>query len=294
VERVNGAPERDGSDPRTSGPAPGGTGQAGVRRAGLVDEIIVVDGAGRTFGRGNTAVEALAATTLEVYEGEFFCLVGPSGCGKSTLLNLVAGFDRPDRGRVLVQGRPVTGPDPRRLLVFQDYGLLPWRSAIGNVELGLEIMGIPREERRSRARALLERVGLSVFEDKKPYELSGGMRQRVNIARSLAVDPDILLMDEPFGAVDALTRMGLQADLLELHRAGGKTVVLVTHDIEEAIYLGDRVAVMSERPGAIRAIVNVDLAWPRDRTSAEFTHLREVILEHFRLVPERRAPEYSI
>jgi len=291
---VRQAPERDGADQRTSRPAPSGAGQVGVRRTVLGDAIIVVDGAGRTFGRGNTSVEALSATTLEVYEGEFFCLVGPSGCGKSTLLNLIAGFDQPDTGRVLVHGRPVTGPDPRRLLVFQDYGLLPWRSAIGNVELGLEIAGIPREARRSRARALLERMGLGAFEEKKPHELSGGMRQRVNIARSLAVDPDILLMDEPFGAVDALTRMGLQADLLELHRAGGKTVVLVTHDIEEAIYLGDRVAVMSERPGAIRATVTVDLAWPRDRTSAEFTHLREVILEHFRLVPERCAPEYSI
>lgn len=294
MERVNVAPGRDGADRRPARPAPRGAGPGVARRAALGDETILVEGAGRTFGHGNTAVEALASTTLEVYEGEFFCLVGPSGCGKSTLLNLIAGFDRPDRGRVLVQGRPVTGPDPRRLLVFQDYGLLPWRSAIGNVELGLEIVGTPREERRSRARTLLERMGLRGFENKKPHELSGGMRQRVNIARSLAVDPDILLMDEPFGAVDALTRMGLQADLLELHRAGGKTVVLVTHDIEEAIYLGDRVAVMSERPGAIRATVTVDLSWPRDRTSAEFTHLREVILEHFRLVPERRAPEYSI
>ncbi|MHB0980275.1 MAG: ABC transporter ATP-binding protein [Thermoleophilia bacterium] len=267
---------------------------AAGRRAALGDEIIVVDGAGRTFGRGNAAVEALAATTLEVFEGEFFSLVGPSGCGKSTLLNLIAGFDRPDRGRVLVQGRPVTGPDPRRLLVFQDYGLFPWRSALGNVELGLEIAGVPLPERRIRARALLERMGLGDFEDKRPHELSGGMRQRVNIARSLAADPDILLMDEPFGAVDALTRMELQDDLLRLHRSGGKTVVLVTHDIEEAIYLGDRVAVMSERPGAIRATVPVGLAWPRDRTSAEFTHLREVILELFRLIPERRTPEYSI
>lgn len=294
MERVRESPERDGADQRPSRLAPNRAGKGTARRAALGDEIIVVDGAGRTFGRRNAAVEALAATTMDVYAGEFFCLVGPSGCGKSTLLNLIAGFDRPDRGRVLVQGRPVTGPDPRRLLVFQDYGLLPWRSAIGNVELGLEIAGTPREERRSRARALLERMGLRGFENKKPHELSGGMRQRVNIARSLAVDPDILLMDEPFGAVDALTRMGLQADLLELHRAGGKTVVFVTHDIEEAIYLGDRVAVMSERPGAIRATVAVDLSWPRDRTSAEFTHLREVILEHFRLVPERRAPEYSI
>lgn len=267
---------------------------AAGRRAALGDEIIVVAGAGRTFGRGNAAVEALATTTLEVFEGEFFSLVGPSGCGKSTLLNLIAGFDRPDRGRVLVQGRPVTGPDPRRLLVFQDYGLFPWRSALGNVELGLEIAGVPLGERRIRARGLLERMGLTEFEEKKPHELSGGMRQRVNIARSLAADPDILLMDEPFGAVDALTRMELQDDLLRLHRSGGKTVVLVTHDIEEAIYLGDRVAVMSERPGAIRATVPVGLAWPRDRTSAEFTHLREVILELFRLVPERRTPEYSI
>ncbi|MHB9148648.1 MAG: ABC transporter ATP-binding protein [Thermoleophilia bacterium] len=256
--------------------------------------MIAVEAAGRTYGRGSTAVEALAPTSLEIFEGEFFSLVGPSGCGKSTLLNLIAGFDRPDRGRVLVQGRPVTGPDPRRLLVFQDYGLLPWRSALGNVELGLEISGVPRAERRARARALLRRMGLGDSESRKPHELSGGMRQRVNIARSLAVDPDVLLMDEPFGAVDALTRMELQDDLLQLHRAGGKTVVLVTHDIEEAIYLGDRVAVMGERPGSVQAVVPVNLAWPRDRTSAEFTHLREVILGHFRLVPEHPTPEYSI
>ncbi|GAB4248084.1 MAG: ABC transporter ATP-binding protein [Thermoleophilia bacterium] len=264
------------------------------RRAGIGEVMIVVEDVARTYGRGRRAVPALAPTSFSVRAGELFCIVGPSGCGKSTLLNLIAGFDRPDQGRVLVGGEEVMRPDPRRVLVFQDHGLLPWRSALGNVELGLEVTGMPRRERRERARSLLARMGLAGFERTRPAELSGGMRQRVGIARALAVDPDVLLMDEPFGAVDALTRLRLQDELLALHRTGGKTVVLVTHDIEEAIYLGDQVAVMTERPGRVQAIIPVEISEPRDRASADLARLREVVLAEFRLLPERRTPEYTI
>lgn len=266
-------------------------------RASLLAEalpLISVEEAARTFGAGPRAIEALGPVSFEVRSGEFFCIVGPSGCGKSTLLDLVAGFERPDAGRVLVGGRPVLGPDPRRLLLFQEHALLPWRSARANVELGLELAGVPRADRRERARGLLHEMGLAGFENARPRELSGGMRQRVSIARALAVDPDVLLMDEPLGAVDALTRLRLQDELLTLQRRGGKTIVLVTHDIDEAVYLGDRVAVMSERPGRFKTVVGVELPEPRDRGSAELFHLRERILEEFRLVPARRPPEYAI
>jgi NitT/TauT family transport system ATP-binding protein len=256
--------------------------------------LIRVEEVTRTFGAGPRTVEALGPVSFEVRSGEFFCIVGPSGCGKSTLLDLVAGFARPDTGRVLVGGRPVLGPDPRRLLLFQEHALLPWRSARANVELGLELAGVSRVIRRERAADLLREMGLAGFENARPRELSGGMRQRVSIARALAVDPDVLLMDEPLGAVDALTRLRLQDELLALQRRAGKTIVLVTHDIDEAVYLGDRVAVMSERPGRFKTIVRAELPEPRDRGSAELFHLRERILEEFRLVPERQLPEYAI
>lgn len=256
--------------------------------------LIRVEGVSKAYGSDEERVSALADTSLEVQPGELFAIVGPSGCGKSTLLDLIAGFALPDEGRVLVHGEEVTGPDSHRVLIFQDHGLLPWRSALANVELGLEVQGVPPADRRERAGEWLRLMGLKGFEGKKAHELSGGMRQRVNIARALAVDPEVLLMDEPFGAVDALTRLRLQDELLSLRRKGEKTIVLVTHDIEEALYLGDRVAVMTERPGRLSVVVGVELTEPRNRTAAEFMRLRERIMEEFRLLPDRPAPEYSI
>ncbi|MGY1745417.1 ABC transporter ATP-binding protein [Blastococcus sp. SYSU D00695] len=222
---------------------------------------IRLEGVGRTFpARGGGApFTALEDVSLDVRPGEFVSLVGPSGCGKSTLLDLVGGFTRPTSGSVLVGGRPVTGPGLDRGLVFQQYALLPWRTALGNVELGLEAGELSRRERRAVAREHLELVGLAGFEDRYPHQLSGGMRQRVAIARSLAFDPEVLLMDEPFAALDAQTRETLQGELLRIWDRTGKTVVFITHGIDEAVLLGQRVAVMSARPGRVRAVLDVPL-----------------------------------
>ncbi|MEV4392609.1 ABC transporter ATP-binding protein [Nonomuraea sp. NPDC049607] len=201
---------------------------------------------------------ALSGIDLDVREGEFLTLVGPSGCGKSTLLDLVAGLTAPTTGEIVVNGAPVTGPGLDRGIVFQQYALFPWRTALANVAFGLEAKGVPRAERTERARRHLELVGLSGFEDRYPHELSGGMRQRVAIARSLAFDPDVLLMDEPFAALDAQTRESLQEELLRIWQHTRKTVVFITHGIDEAVYLGQRVAVMTSRPGRIKEIIEVE------------------------------------
>ena len=228
-----------------------------------------------------TRFTALDSIGLEIAAGEFIVLVGPSGCGKSTLLDLLGGLTRPTAGRILLDGRPVTGPGLDRGIVFQQYALLPWRAAQGNVEFGLEATGVPRRQRSARAREFLELVGLSGFEDRHPHELSGGMRQRVAIARSLAYDPDVLLMDEPFAALDAQTRESLQDELLRIWQRTGKTVVFITHGIEEAVYLGQRVAVMTSRPGRIKQIVPVALgsrtATDDLRSSPEFARHRHEI-----------------
>ncbi|MFJ6480518.1 MULTISPECIES: ABC transporter ATP-binding protein [unclassified Streptomyces] len=200
---------------------------------------------------------ALDGIDLEIEAGEFVVVVGPSGCGKSTLLDLLGGLTRPSSGRILLDGKPITGPGLDRGIVFQQYALLPWRTALGNVEFGLEATGVPRRKRAARAREFLDLVGLTGFEDRHPHELSGGMRQRVAIARSLAYDPDVLLMDEPFAALDAQTRESLQDELRRIWQRTGKTVVFITHGIEEAVYLGQKVAVMTSRPGRVKEIVPV-------------------------------------
>ncbi|MET9391257.1 ABC transporter ATP-binding protein [Streptomyces sp. NPDC006624] len=233
-------------------------------------------GAGRT-----TRFTALDGIDLEIAAGEFTVLVGPSGCGKSTLLELLGGLARPTAGRILLDGVPVTGPGLDRGIVFQQYALLPWRTAQGNVEFGLEATGVPRRQRAAQAREFLDLVGLTGFEDRHPHELSGGMRQRVAIARSLAYDPDVLLMDEPFAALDAQTRESLQDELLRIWQRTGKTVVFITHGIDEAVRLGQRVAVMTSRPGRIKQIVPVALgagtAADDPRSSPEFARHRHEI-----------------
>ncbi|MEV0582552.1 ABC transporter ATP-binding protein [Nonomuraea sp. NPDC050310] len=221
---------------------------------------ISIRGVGKTFpirdsDRPFTAVEGI---DLDIREGEFLTLVGPSGCGKSTLLDLIAGLAEPTAGQILIDGIPITGPGLDRGIVFQQYALFPWRTARGNVEFGLEAKAVPKKERAELARRYLDLVGLTGFEDRYPHELSGGMRQRVAIARSLAFDPDVLLMDEPFAALDAQTRETLQEELLRIWEKTGKTVVFITHGIDEAVYLGQRVAVMSARPGRIREIIEVE------------------------------------
>ncbi|MET9001483.1 ABC transporter ATP-binding protein [Amycolatopsis sp. NPDC004169] len=213
----------------------------------------------KTFG----ALTALDDVSLDIADGTFISLVGPSGSGKSTLLDLLGGLTTPTSGEVLIDGEPVRGPGLDRGVVFQQYALFPWRTAQANVEFGLEGGPLGKRQRAERAREHLALVGLSGFEDRYPHELSGGMKQRVAIARSLAYDPAVLLMDEPFAALDAQTREQLQEELLRIWRRTGKTIVFITHGIDEAVYLGQRVAVLTSRPGRLKAVVDVDLG---DRT----------------------------
>ena len=226
---------------------------------------------------------ALDRVTLSVERGEFICLLGPSGCGKSTLLNVLAGFEKLESGSVKIDGEEVAGPSPKRITIFQNYGLLPWRTVQKNVELGLESLGLSKEERAARAKKYIDLVGLTGFEKRHPLQLSGGQQQRVSIARGLAVDPEIIFMDEPFGALDAITRMKLQDDILNISREEKKTVIFVTHDIEEAVFLADRIVVMMADPGRIKSIVKVPLSDQRDRTGEQFLHVRDKIFELFNL-----------
>ncbi|GAA0678745.1 ABC transporter ATP-binding protein [Kitasatospora atroaurantiaca] len=236
---------------------------------------------GRSGVRQRAEFVAVDGVDLDVAAGEFVVLVGPSGCGKSTLLDLLGGLTTPTSGQILLNGEPVTGPGLDRSIVFQQYALLPWRTAQGNVEFGLEATGVPRRQRAARAREYLDLVGLTGFEDRHPHELSGGMKQRVAIARSLAYDPNVLLMDEPFAALDAQTRESLQDELLRIWERTGKTVVFITHGIEEAVYLGRRVAVLTSRPGRVKEVVPIDLgersAAQDLRSSPEFARYRHEI-----------------
>ena len=217
---------------------------------------IVIDKVHHTYRPAHgRAVPALSDVSLEVHAREFLALLGPSGCGKSTLLYLVGGFLPTEAGRILVEGNPVSAPGPDRGIVFQHFALFPWKTVRGNILYGLERQALPRAEREQRAQAFIDLVGLNGFEDSYPSQLSGGMKQRTAIARTLAFDPSILLMDEPFGALDAQTRSLMQTELLNIWKRKPKTVIFVTHDVQEAVYLADRIAVMSARPGRIKAIV---------------------------------------
>ena len=226
-------------------------------------------------------VQALQNFSLTIEPGTFCCIVGPSGCGKSTLLRIIDGLQKPDEGQVLVNGTAIEKPTLDIGFVFQRYNLLPWRTVLANVEFGLENLGVPKERRREVAEHWMRIVGLEGFENHYPAQLSGGMQQRVGLIRALAIDPKILLMDEPFGAVDDLTRMKLQEELLNLWERDNKTVVFVTHDIEEALYLADRVIVMSARPGRISDVFDVELPRPRNpeiRSTPEFAQLKGEVL----------------
>jgi taurine transport system ATP-binding protein len=226
------------------------------------EQRVVITGAGKTYDTASGQTVALAPTDLVIEPGEFVSIVGPSGCGKTTLLQLLAGFLEPTTGTVEVGGAVVTGPSAERGVVFQAPTLYPWLTVRGNVEFGPTVRGVSRKERREQSQRLLELVGLADFGDKRPYELSGGMQQRAQIARVLVNDPAIVLMDEPYGALDALTRERLQVDLLKLWRAAGKTIVFITHSVEEAVFLSTRVLVMSARPG--RVIVDQAIELPGD------------------------------
>jgi len=226
--------------------------------------VLVADRVTRTFPvRGGQEVVAVRDLSLEVQDGEFLCLLGASGCGKSTMLNMFAGFLQPSQGQVRLRGMPITGIEPRCGMVFQSYALFPWRTVQGNVEFGLQMRGVSAAERRRIADRFIDMVHLKGFEKHYPSELSGGMQQRVSLARVLAADPDVLLMDEPFAALDAMTRQVMQEELLNIQEASRKTVVFITHSIDEALILSDRIVVMSARPGRVKEILPNTLPRPR-------------------------------
>jgi NitT/TauT family transport system ATP-binding protein len=233
------------------------------------------------FARDGKSTEVLNDIDLEVREGEFVCLVGPSGCGKSTLLNVMGGFLSPTSGQVRIDGQAVRGPDPRRIFVFQERGVFPWLTVEGNIGFGL--FKLSRSEREQRIKHYINMVGLQGFEESYPSELSGGMKQRLEVARAFAVNPDMLYLDEPFGALDSITRLVMRGELLRIWEAERKTVIFVTHDIDEAVQLADRVVVLSARPASIQQIVNIDIAHPRDISSPRYLELRDGILRQIGL-----------
>ncbi|SFO55185.1 NitT/TauT family transport system ATP-binding protein [Cohaesibacter marisflavi] len=234
----------------------------------------------KIFGEGPGAFQAVKDFSLDIAEGEIVTVVGPSGCGKSTVMNIAAGLIPLTDGECLVHGREVKGPGPDRGVIFQQYALFPWLTVRKNVEFGLKLKGIKPEERRTLAEHYIEMVGLSDFADSLPKMLSGGMKQRCAIARAYAVDPEVLLMDEPFGALDALTRVRLQEQLLETWSQDKRTIMFITHDVDEAVYLANRVIVMAARPGRLSKIIKVNLPYPRTdeiRLSEEFIRIRNEV-----------------
>lgn len=232
----------------------------------------------KVFPKEGGEVVAIEEINLDVKNGEFVCILGPSGCGKTTLLRIIAGLQRPTSGKILLNGKEISGPGSDRGMVFQEFGLLPWRTVKRNVEFGLELKGVDKSERDKVSTRLIEMVGLTGFEDAHPNELSGGMKQRVGIARALATDPAILLMDEPFGALDAQTRNLMQKELLRIWKGTKKTVIFVTHSVDEAVFLSDRIVILTTRPGHIKEIYDIPWEKPRDRASLEFANLRKRIL----------------
>lgn len=233
------------------------------------------------FARDGKSTAVLDDINLDVRDGEFICLVGPSGCGKSTLLNIMGGFLSPTSGAVLIDGEEVHGPDPRRIFVFQERGVFPWLTVEGNVGFGL--FKLSQAEREQRIAHYIKMVGLEGFEEAYPSELSGGMKQRLEVARAFAVNPDMLYLDEPFGSLDSITRLIMRGELLRIWQAERKTIIFVTHDIDEAVQLADRVVVLSARPASIQQIVNVDIAHPRDISSAHYLAVRDGIFQQIGL-----------
>ena len=240
---------------------------------------IQIRGVSKWFGPDGRRAPALVGIELEVAERELLCVLGPSGCGKSTLLNIVAGFIQPSEGTVLVDGKPAAGPGADRGVVFQEYVLFPWLTVAGNVEFGLALKGVPPRDRRRVVGRYLDLVGLGAHADKFPVQLSGGMKQRVAIARALANSPAIILMDEPFGALDAQTREVMQDELSRIQRVEHKTIVFVTHSIREAVYLADRIVVMTSAPGRVKQVFAIKLPEIRDRFAPEFTQYESEITQ---------------
>jgi len=247
----------------------------------LREVVLSVRGLKKVF-EGSPSVVAIESLNMDVYDGEFLCIVGPSGCGKTTLLRILAGLEKPTSGEVLLKGKPIKGPGPDRVMVFQEYSLFPWRTVLGNVMFGLELKGLSRQEAIREAMKYIMLVGLEGFENMYPHELSGGMKQRVALARALACNPDVLLMDEPLSALDAQTRNYMQEELIKIWDRTRKTIIFVTHNVEEAVYLGDRVMVLTARPAKIKSTIEVNIERPRNRFASEFLKLRMKILDMLR------------
>jgi len=255
------------------------------------DAAIEITRVSKQFHDGEGGVvEALRSTSLTIGQGDFIAVVGPSGCGKSTLLNMLGGFDTPSSGNILVENEPVEGPDIERGMVFQDYALFPWLSVLDNVMFGLRKTH-SKEDARATAMKWLDLVGLKDFAKKHPKHLSGGMKQRVAIARTFATDPKVILMDEPFGALDALTRRFLQQQLLKIWSEHRKTVVFITHSVQEAVYLANRVVVMTARPGRVKLDQKIDLPYPRTITAPEF---RDIETQVFEALDEELAKTFAV
>ncbi|MCX8181994.1 MAG: ABC transporter ATP-binding protein [Candidatus Methanomethyliaceae archaeon] len=244
-------------------------------------KAILLESVSKKYEVGSSSLEVIKSLTFDVNENEFVCIVGPSGCGKTTLLRLVSGLEPPTSGRILIFGDP---PDPRKQrfgVIFQEDSLLPWRTVIGNVKFGLELQGYKESEHEKIARTYIELVGLQGFENYYPHQISGGMKKRVAIARALAINPDLILMDEPFADLDAQTRSLMQRELLNIWSKLNKTVLFITHNVEEAVFLAQRVFVLTKRPSRVKQIINIDLPYPRARLSPPFISYRERILTAF-------------
>lgn len=252
-------------------------------RTNLIMNTIACQNISKVWGL-DTPEEVLAIdrVSFAVEPGEFLVIIGPSGCGKSTLLSMVAGLEPPTAGEILHNGKPIVGPSPQRSMIFQQSSLLPWMSVIDNVAFGLNLKGVKRKERHQRAEHFLKEVGLRSFAHRYPHQLSGGMQQRACIARALCLGTDVLLMDEPFAALDVQTRYQMQKFLLDIWQGAGKTVIFVTHHIDEAIFLADRVVILTARPGRLLESVTIDMARPRDVMSSEFERHRNLFVDHMR------------
>ncbi len=255
---------------------------------------IAISDLSKVFRKEKREVQALSGFSLEVAEGELVCLLGPSGCGKTTVLRIVAGLEVKTSGAVRLHGREISAAGSGRGMVFQEFALFPWRTVRKNIEFGLEVKHVPEDQRGVISQKYIDLVGLRGFEDSHPMELSGGMKQRVGIARALANEPEVLLMDEPFGSLDAQTRNLMQKELLRIWSATGKTILFVTHSVDEAVYLADRIVVMTARPGKVREEIEVKLPRPRDRTSQDFIAVRgKVLAELDEEFEKARAKELS-
>lgn len=258
-----------------------------------MSDILKIQNVSRTYSDGETTVNALKDINLTVRKGEFISIIGSSGCGKTTLLRLIAGLDTPQSGKLFLDDEEIKAPDPKRGYVFQQGSLFDWLTVSQNIAAGLRARHIYRENKH-KVQEYIEMVGLSGFEKAYPHQISGGMAQRVAIARALINDPEVLLLDEPMGALDSFTRADIQDKLLQLRRNNDATMILVTHDVDEAIYLSDRIVIMTPRPGKISEIMEIDMAHPRHRGGTEFLAIRRNILEKFHLASAEPQPEYTI